>query len=235
MHVRGRNNVGRTVQTDPTLLRYASTTTEQKKCWELLTQKFDRFQTLHNNSQQHATTRTNTQQGVQTDATCNIQQCWGVDGQQCCVGSHGALQLTRTEWFLARSVVESHSLWENRLLRKWGRNFLNNSAVKILASSSWFHLSSEHSRHFVAWQEYRKRKVVHLLIVHHRNDVKMFKTSSSEAIRLRLVVPLAFRWTSFLWSVKNKKRKLSRTGAWKEECWAVLLLSRECLIVDLQK
>ena len=29
-------------------------------------EKFDRFQTLRNN----------TQEGVQTDATCNIQQCW---------------------------------------------------------------------------------------------------------------------------------------------------------------
>ena len=64
--VRGPNNVGRAVQTDPTLLRYASAITEQKKCWELLAEKFDWFQTLRNN----------TQQGVQTDATCNIQQCW---------------------------------------------------------------------------------------------------------------------------------------------------------------
>ena len=53
--VRGPYNVGRTVQTDPTLLRYASAITEQKKCWELLAEKFDRFQTLRNNSQQHAT------------------------------------------------------------------------------------------------------------------------------------------------------------------------------------
>ena len=72
MSVRGPNNVGRTVQTDPTLLRYASAITEQKKCWELLAEKFDRFQTLRNNIQQ----------GVQTDATCNIQQC--------CVRLHGA-------------------------------------------------------------------------------------------------------------------------------------------------
>ena len=72
MRVRGRNNVGRTVQTDLTLLRYASTITELKNCWEMLTQKFDRFQTLHKNSHQHATTRTNTRQGVQTDATCNL-------------------------------------------------------------------------------------------------------------------------------------------------------------------
>ena len=32
---------------------------EQKKYWELLAQKFDRFQTLRNNSQQHATTCNN--------------------------------------------------------------------------------------------------------------------------------------------------------------------------------
>ena len=65
MSVCGPNNVGRAVQTDPTLLRHASAITEQKKCWELFAEKFDRFQTLRNNIQQ----------GVQTDATCNIQQC----------------------------------------------------------------------------------------------------------------------------------------------------------------
>ena len=56
LSVRGPNNVGRAVQTDPTLLRYASAITEQKKCWELLAEKFDRFQTLRNNTQQHPTT-----------------------------------------------------------------------------------------------------------------------------------------------------------------------------------
>ena len=60
------NNVGRAVQTDPTLLRYASAITEQKKFGELLAEKFDWFRILRNNMQQ----------GVQTDATCNIQQCW---------------------------------------------------------------------------------------------------------------------------------------------------------------
>jgi len=39
MRVRGPNNVGWAVQTDP-LLRYASAITEQKKCWELA-QQFD--------------------------------------------------------------------------------------------------------------------------------------------------------------------------------------------------
>ena len=66
MSVRGPNNVGRAVQTDPTLLRYTSAITEQRKCWELLAEKFDRFQTMLNNIQQ----------GVQTDVTCIIQQCW---------------------------------------------------------------------------------------------------------------------------------------------------------------
>ena len=55
MSVRGPNNVGRAVQTDPTLFRHASAITEQKKCWELLAEKFDRFQTLRNNMQQHPT------------------------------------------------------------------------------------------------------------------------------------------------------------------------------------
>ena len=67
MSVRGPNSVGRAVQTDPTLLRYASAITEQKKCWELLAEKFVRFQVC-------TTTSNNMQQGVQTDTTCTIQQ-----------------------------------------------------------------------------------------------------------------------------------------------------------------
>ena len=39
--------------TDQTLLRYASAITERRKCWQLLTQKFDKFQILRNNFQQH--------------------------------------------------------------------------------------------------------------------------------------------------------------------------------------
>ena len=50
-------NFGRAVQTNPTLLRYASAITEQNKCWEwVVSSNFDQFQTLQNNSQQHATT-----------------------------------------------------------------------------------------------------------------------------------------------------------------------------------
>ena len=73
MSVRGPNNVERAVQTDLTWLRYSSAITEQKTCFELLAEKFDQFQTSRNN----------TQQDVQMDATCNIQQC--------CVRLHRAL------------------------------------------------------------------------------------------------------------------------------------------------
>ena len=55
MSVRGPNNVGRAEETDLTLLRDVLVITEQKKCWEWLAEKFDRFQTLLNNTQQHTT------------------------------------------------------------------------------------------------------------------------------------------------------------------------------------
>ena len=42
------NNVGSAARMEPILVRYASQITEQKKCWEFLTQKFDHFQTSCN-------------------------------------------------------------------------------------------------------------------------------------------------------------------------------------------
>ena len=83
LRVRGPNNVERAVQTDPTLLRYASAITEQKKCWELLAEKFDRFETLRNNTQQHAT-------GCANERNMYHQAMMGVVGQQCYVRLHGA-------------------------------------------------------------------------------------------------------------------------------------------------
>ena len=64
MRVRGPNNVGRAVQTDPTLLRYASVIVKQKKCLESLAQSLTthQFKTLRNNYQPHATECTNKQQ-----------------------------------------------------------------------------------------------------------------------------------------------------------------------------
>ena len=81
MSLRGPNNVGRAVQTDPTLLRYASAITEQKKCWELLAEKFDRFQnctTTRNDIQKHAT-------GCAKGHNMYYPTMLGVVGQQCCV------------------------------------------------------------------------------------------------------------------------------------------------------
>ena len=76
MSVRGPYNVGTTVQTDPTLVRYASAITEQKKCWELLAEKFDRFQTLRNNTQQHPTTCNKVCKRTQHVTSNNAGNCW---------------------------------------------------------------------------------------------------------------------------------------------------------------
>ena len=76
MSVRGLNNVGRAVQTDTTLLRYASAITEQKKCWELLAEKFDWFQTLHNNTKQHPTTCNRVCKRTQHVTSNNVGSCW---------------------------------------------------------------------------------------------------------------------------------------------------------------
>ena len=76
MSVRGPNDVGRAVQTDLTLLRYASAITEQKKCWELLAEKFDRFQTLRNNTQQHPTTCNRVCKRTRHVASSNVGSCW---------------------------------------------------------------------------------------------------------------------------------------------------------------
>ena len=93
-------------QTDPTLLCYASAITEQKKCWELLAQNFDRFQTLSNNSQQHAI------------GWANGRNMWhptmlGVVSQQCCVRLHGASvkhvakRIVHFDWNISVTIVGS--------------------------------------------------------------------------------------------------------------------------------
>ena len=76
MSVRGPNDVGRAVQTDPTLLRYASAIIERKKCWELLAETFDWFQTLRNNTQQHPTTCNRVCKRTQHVTSNNIGLCW---------------------------------------------------------------------------------------------------------------------------------------------------------------
>ena len=60
----------------PTLLRYASAITEQKKCWELLAEKLDRFQTLRNNTQQHPTTCNRVCKRTQHVTSNIVGSCW---------------------------------------------------------------------------------------------------------------------------------------------------------------
>ena len=64
------------MQTDPTLLRYASAITEHKKCWGLLVEKFDRFQTWRNNTQQHPTTCNSVCKRTQHVTSNNVGSCW---------------------------------------------------------------------------------------------------------------------------------------------------------------
>ena len=76
MSVRGPNNVGGAVQTDLTLLHYTSAITEQEKCWELLAEKFDRFQTVRSNTQQHQTTCNKVCKRTQHVTSNNFGSCW---------------------------------------------------------------------------------------------------------------------------------------------------------------
>ena len=73
----GYKNVERAVQRDliSTLLRYASAITEQRKCWGLLAQTFNRFRT----ALQLPTARDNIQHDVQTEqhvTSNNAGSCW---------------------------------------------------------------------------------------------------------------------------------------------------------------
>ena len=65
IRVRGLKNVGKAVQTDPTMLRYASAITDFK---ESLTG----FKLCANTPVPTTRVRNNMQQGVQMDVTCNI-------------------------------------------------------------------------------------------------------------------------------------------------------------------
>ena len=47
-----------------------------QKCWELLAEKFDRFQTLLNNTQQHPTTCNRVCKRTQNVTSNNVGSCW---------------------------------------------------------------------------------------------------------------------------------------------------------------
>ena len=69
MRMCGPNNVGKAVQTVTTLLHYALPSRNKRNVGSFWLKSLTGFKLC-------ATTLNNMQQGVQTDATCNIQHCW---------------------------------------------------------------------------------------------------------------------------------------------------------------
>ena len=124
MSVRGPNNVGRAVQTDPTLLRYASAITEQKKCWELLAEKFDRFQTLQNNKQQHPTTCNRVCKRTHHVTSNNVASvCMGLKWTSfyCKRAKKGLCKNCRRIW-TRYPTIASCTCWCNKALKKAVKN-----------------------------------------------------------------------------------------------------------------
>ena len=56
--------------------QHCCTTLWQKKCWELLAEKCDRFQTLRNNTRQHPTTCNRVCKGTQHVTSNNVASVW---------------------------------------------------------------------------------------------------------------------------------------------------------------
>ena len=104
---------GRAVQTDPTLLWYASAIKKQKKCWELLPQKFYWFEPLRNNSQQHATTCNRVCKRTQRVTSNNVGSCWP----------------TKFRPFA----------WGLKVLSNWSQVFVS-KLILLLKKPSWFAL-----------------------------------------------------------------------------------------------
>ena len=69
MRMCGPNNVGKAVRTVPTLLHYALPSRNKRNVGSFWLKSLTGFKLC-------ATILNNMQQGVQTDATCNIQHCW---------------------------------------------------------------------------------------------------------------------------------------------------------------
>ena len=80
MRVRGFHNVGKPAQTDPKLLRYASTITKQKKCWELFKSLTGFKLCAHATTCNKVYKRTQHVSSIQSDVS-----------QESCVRLHGAL------------------------------------------------------------------------------------------------------------------------------------------------
>ena len=72
----GPNSVGRAVHKGPTLLRQTLAFTEQKNVGSCLLKRLTCFRLRATTPNSNSTTYSNMQQGVQTDATHSIQQCY---------------------------------------------------------------------------------------------------------------------------------------------------------------
>ena len=141
MSVRGPNNVGGAVQTDPTLLCYASAIREQKKCWELLAEKFERFQTLRNNTQQHPTTCNRVCKRTQHVTSNNVESCWSTMLRPFAWGLRISSWYSAKVSFCLRSIchecvydayinIENGNRWRGRKTENYKVNLLGRRHVK---------------------------------------------------------------------------------------------------------
>ena len=120
MSMRGPNNVGGPVHTDPTLLHNAQAITEQKKCWALLARKFDWFQTLHNNYKQCTT-------------TCNRVCKWTQHVRSNNAGSCCPTMLHSFAWGLRKEFIDPKTVWDTNMdaaLLFWDTNMVEVTSCK---------------------------------------------------------------------------------------------------------
>ena len=127
---------------DSTLLRYAPLITEQKKCWDLLAQTFDRFQTLCNNSQQHETTCNRVSKRTQHVKSSNVGSYWPTLSEH--VASfffHGALaeRVLLREISLPRPLLYCGMLIKPALNQyNWQKTFIQSLSYYVLITISQY-------------------------------------------------------------------------------------------------
>ena len=115
---------------------------------------------VSNFAQQHATTSNNMQQGVQMDATCNIQQCWELlanNVASICMGPNPFmpcpdLQYTEQPCLLAKfaHTVENQT-WKNYSpLQKQEGNWSQNAYCNYFWDHYWVRHQVSQSSHLLA-------------------------------------------------------------------------------------
>ena len=88
--------------------------TEQKKCWKLLAQKFDQFQTSCNNSQHHATTCNRVCKGRQQVTPNNVGTMLANNVASVCTNLHGFFYIcyfNKVGQFLRQQSLYSRTFW----------------------------------------------------------------------------------------------------------------------------